>query len=58
MTRGLGIGKEWPREEGEAMLAAATQFLRGVKTGGVQVRFGWVMAFDLTELCLGHAHVL
>ena len=31
------------------MLTATTQFLRGVKTSGVQVRFGWVMAFDLTE---------
>jgi hypothetical protein len=49
-TGGLGIGKEWPREEGEGTLAATTQFLRGVKTGGVQVSFRWIMAFDLTEL--------
>ena len=49
-TGGLGIGKEWPREESEGMLAATTQFLRGVKTGGVQVSFRWVMASDLAEL--------
>lgn len=46
-TGGLGIG---PREEGEGMLVVATQFLRGVKKGGVQVRIGCVMAFDLVEL--------
>jgi hypothetical protein len=32
------------------MLVVATQFLRGVKKGGVQVRIGCVMAFDLVEL--------
>lgn len=31
------------------MLAVAIQFLCGVKTSGVQVRFGWVMAFELAE---------
>jgi hypothetical protein len=31
-------------------LAAVTQFLCGVRASGVQVRFGWVMAFELSSL--------
>ena len=46
-SRRGGLG--W-REEGEGMrLAAVTQFLCGVRASGVQVRFGWVMAFELSS---------
>lgn len=34
------------------LLAARTQFLCGAKTSGVQVRFGWVMAFELSPKTL------